>query len=236
MKICLFILMGLFSVGVFAVGDVSPSVGENTEGANAVTSKTENVVNTESLESLEALKGRLDEIKTLSGRFEQVIKDNKGNLLQASQGEFSLKRPGYFLWVSEEPFPQTVVGTPDTLKMYDPDLEQLTTYPRGTNDQNNPAHLLSGDLTALSSAFLVVEDVTPKKGETVFNLQPLKSDTPYKEIVFRFKKDKLSGLTFWDKLDQTTEIAFNKLKFNKSLKDTLFDFSAPEGTDLIVNE
>jgi outer membrane lipoprotein carrier protein len=193
-------------------------------------------VSAESADSMQELKAMLDKIHTLTGRFEQEINDSKGQPVQeASQGKFTLKRPGYFLWESEEPFNQVVIGTPDTLKIYDPDLEQLSIYPRGTNDQNNPAHLLSGDLSTLRANFLV-EKQSAKKDELKFELIPVKADTSYKKIRFFFENERLKNLVFVDKLDQTTSIVFLSLESNSAIKASAFEFVAPEGTDIIHNE
>lgn len=193
-------------------------------------------ISVEKPDALEDLKSRLDKIQTLSGRFQQTIKDNKGEIVQdPTFGEFSLKRPGYFLWESKEPYPQLVIGTPDTLKVYDPDLEQLTTYPKKPDDQNNPAQLLSGDLSSMRSAF-IVKKVDSKKDVSTYYLTPIKSDTSYKEIRFVLQADEIMELICLDKLEQTTTIVFIHQNKNYAMKDDIFNFIPPEGTEIIINE
>ncbi len=185
---------------------------------------------------IEELKLKLDQIKTLSGRFEQTIKDTKGQDVQSpSQGQFTMKRPGFFVWDSEGDAAQLVIGSPKTLQIYDADLEQLTTYPRGTDDHSNPAHLLSGDLTALKSTFTAYR-VEPKKSLSVYRLEPISGDASFKQIFFHFKKNTLVELDFMDKLDQTTRIVFSQLQVNEAVSESVFDFTPPEGTDIIINE
>jgi len=186
---------------------------------------------------LKQLKERLDNIKTLKGEFEQNISDKNGKELQVSEGSFLLKRPGYFYWETEEPFPQIVIGEPKKLSMYDPDLEQLNIYPRGTDHETNPARLLSGELTELRSSFTIsAPDKSKSKKSRLFILSPIEQDSAYRSITFRFKKDKLEGLVFVDRLEQTTDIKFVGTEENKPVDSQQFVFSPPEGTDIIVNE
>lgn len=178
------------------------------------------------------LKARLDEIQSLRGRFTQVLSDKAGANLQSSAGEFVVKRPGYFLWESEAPYEQTVIGTPEKVWIYDPDLEQVTIRNSKHQADNSPARLLSGDLSELRSNYEVNGGA---KGET-FRLLPRQSDSPYRYIEFDFSEKKLAALRFQDKLDQVTQIRFEQLQVNTPVSAETFIFTAPEGTDVIVDE
>lgn len=179
------------------------------------------------------LKSRLDAIQSLTGRFTQVLTDKAGADLQSSAGEFALKRPGYFLWQSEAPYEQTVIGTPQKVWIYDPDLEQVTVRSSEHQADNSPARLLSGDLGELRSNYDVSAGQDQKES---FRLLPRQSDSPYRYIEFVFNGEKLAALHFQDKLDQKTEIRFEKLEANTSIPADTFVFTAPEGTDVIVDE
>lgn len=178
------------------------------------------------------LKGKLDEIQSLRGRFNQVLSDKSGSNLQSSAGEFVVKRPGYFLWESEAPYEQTVIGTPEKVWIYDPDLEQVTIRNSEHQANNSPARLLSGDLSELRSNYDISGDA---KGET-FRLLPRQSDSPYRYIEFDFSEKKLAALRFQDKLDQVTQIRFEQLQMNTPVAAETFIFTAPAGTDVIVDE
>ena len=180
------------------------------------------------------LKNRLDKIQDLKGQFAQTISDKAGATLQSSSGEFALKRPGYFLWQSVAPHEQTVVGTPEKVWVYDPDLEQATVRDAADHAAGNPARLLSGDLAEVRSSY----EVTAKDGaaKTEYHLVPRAPDSPYRSIQFVFQKDLLSGLRFQDKLDQETRIVFEKLQLNSAVPAELFVFEPPAGTDVIVDD
>ena len=184
---------------------------------------------------IELFKARLDSIQSLSGDFQQSIVDNTGQAIQEdSTGTFTIKRPGYFLWESKEPFSQVVVGTPEETKIYDPDLEQLTIYSKGTSDPNNPANLLTGNVSSLKATFNIKH--IQQSGLEQFELIPIDSGETYAKIMFEFSGNNLRSLKFWDKLDQKTDINFSKLKLNDKVSVQVFEFIAPAGTDIIRNE
>lgn len=179
------------------------------------------------------LKSRLDTVQSMRGSFTQVLSDKAGVNLQSSAGEFALQRPGYFLWRSEEPYEQTVIGTPEKVWIYDPDLEQVTVRDSEQQSDNSPARLLSGDLSELRSSYEISEKPNNKDA---FRLVPRTSDSPYRYIEFIFSDDKLASLHFQDKLDQKTEIHFQQLQTNISIPTDTFVFTAPDGTDVIIDE
>jgi outer membrane lipoprotein carrier protein len=185
-------------------------------------------------QSVASLKAKLDAMQSLSGRFKQVLNDKTGALLQASEGSFDLMRPDYFLWRSEAPYEQTVLGTPDKVWVYDPDLEQVTIQKRTPEQENNPASLLAGDVDHIRETFYVTESV--EKGLAVYDLKPLNEQSGYRTLRFVFAGATLQRITFVDKLDQATTIEFLKLKVNPTFANDFFTFTPPEGTDVIVDE
>lgn len=178
------------------------------------------------------LKKMLDRVEVLEGRFEQVLKSPQGEVLQESKGAFTLKRPGYFHWQSDAPYEQVVVGTPEKVWIYDPDLEQVTV--RNQNAHNSPASIISGDLATLQEFYSVTKSQNAKL--QIYKLKPLAAEEHYKSIELTFKKNKMVTLTFQDKLDQITTIGFSKTKENRKVAKNLFEFAVPEGVDVIVDE
>lgn len=187
-----------------------------------------------SADAAEDLKTRLDRIHDLKGQFKQVLSDKTGATLQTSSGEFALKRPGYFLWESAAPYEQTVIGTPEKVWVYDPDLEQVTVRKADQQATDNPARLLSGDLASLKSNYEV--SAKSSGAGASYHLVPKSADSPYSHIEFSFQQESLAGLSFKDKLDQQTRIDFDKLQLNTSIPAEVFVFTPPAGADVIVDE
>lgn len=181
------------------------------------------------------LKASLDRIATLQGNFSQLLKDGQGQLLQKSAGRFTLKRPGYFYWQSEAPFEQVVIGTPDKVWVYDPDLEQVTVR-KNLQQQDSPAAIISGDLDRLKTFFGIESEQKQGQKYTTYTLTPINADNSFKQVTLQFQKNQLVALSFLDKLDQTTDITFTDTIENKPVADALFHFDVPDGVDVILDE
>lgn len=180
------------------------------------------------------LKQMLEPISTLKGEFSQSVKDKNGELIQATEGDFAIQRPGYFRWESAEPYPQLIVGTPEKLWVYDPDLEQATVREKQPYGQFNPSELLSGQVKGLAEQFEV--NKRSEKAETLFILTPKKAHPQYQTIELRFEGGEPTSFRFSDQLNQSTEVRFNEVQVNESLQSSLFDFIPPKGTDVLVDE
>ena len=195
----------------------------------------------------EYLKG----METLSGKFQQEIYDQEGVEIQKTNGDFKVKRPGYFWWNVAPPYEQLVVGTPDNLQIYDPDLEQLTIHEKDSL-AGSPALLMSGDIEAIKKSYDISE--SKNKDQVTFNLKHKSNEeSPFDTLALVFiekegKKNtadqtsasekftsQLRHMNFTDKLGQRTNVTFSELVPNVSLDIKAFLFEAPEGTDVIVD-
>lgn len=184
-------------------------------------------------DAAQELKQSLDSVDAWQGKFTQVLTDNTGAELQTSQGSFTLKRPGHFYWRTDPPYEQLVIGTPEKVWVYDPDLEQVTVR-ANRQDRDSPAAILSGDLENLKKQFSIVVDGEQKSRQ--YTLSPLDPESSYKSVALMFDKDEIKALKFVDKLDQTTDIRFSDTVRNPKVADDLFVFDPPEGVDVIVDE
>ncbi len=176
-------------------------------------------------------------IDTLKGNFRQRIIDSEGEELQVTEGEFNIKRPGYFLWHVAPPYEQVVVGTPSALKVYDPDLEQMTVHGQDSL-AGTPAALMSGDISAIESGYFV-EREEDAKTESYFLRQKIEENGAFESLVFVFSRKKkqklLMEMSFTDKLGQKTHITVLKQKINDLIDESVFQFDPPKGTDIIVD-
>ncbi|VUD68802.1 Outer-membrane lipoprotein carrier protein [Thalassocella blandensis] len=192
----------------------------------------------EKSDSAESFTEILASFETLQGNFVQKIKDPDGKLVQETKGEFKVKRPGYFLWKIAPPYEQIVAGTPEKLKIYDPDLEQLTVH---QNDSlaGSPALLISGDVKAIEAQYNI-EKQSSKNIYSFVLKNKQTNDSSFESMTFVFKKSGkafvLNAMSFADKLGQTTDVSLDKVKTNISLGADVFEFSPPPGTDIIVND
>ncbi|MBX2858801.1 MAG: outer membrane lipoprotein chaperone LolA [Cellvibrionaceae bacterium] len=176
----------------------------------------------------------LSDISSLQATFSQVLTDRSGKVLQQSEGDIKLQKPGNFYWQVKPPYEQLIVSNGSKLWVYDADLEQVTV--RSNNQlQNTPAEILSGDFSSIKRQYQVVETPLSNKKQQRFELTPL-NQSDFAKMVFIFDNDKLTQFSIHDKLGQTTQVAFDNHKLNKKIKKKIFNFTPPKGTDVIVND
>lgn len=206
-RLCWYLLLWLFASHTFA--------------NNAQTSSTQE------------LSVLLASYTAVSGEFTQTLIDESNTLIQDSNGRFTVKKPGYFHWETIAPFPQLLVSNLETIWLYDPDLEQVTVRPYAGNVDDTPALLLSGDADKIAARYSVVK---PNKNEQRFVLTPLATGGTFTELQVLFENSALKQMQLQDSLQQVTTFTFTRLQLDPSISDSLFEFTPPEGVDILINE
>ena len=77
----------------------------------------------------EQLASHLQNVSSLKAGFVQVVRDDRGEVLEESKGEMTFKRPDKLRWEVAEPYRYQIITDGETLWRYDPDFEELVTEP-----------------------------------------------------------------------------------------------------------
>jgi len=173
---------------------------------------------------------RLGGLASFAAEFTQAIAGNRGQILEQSSGYVLLDRPR-FKWVVDDPYPQVIVADGEVLKVYDPDLEQLTLRPVDEALKDTPISLLTQDGVALSDEFLIVH-VPGEDDEESFVVTPRGSDSLFAEIRLTFSVLGLRSLGILDHLGQYTEIRFEVIP-DRVIQSADFELEVPPDTDVI---
>lgn len=179
----------------------------------------------------DALSQLLEGLEHYVADFSQEIRGARGQVLERSTGQLVLARP-CFKWVVNHPYPQVIVTDGAELKVYDPDLEQLTIRPLDTALADTPVSILTQGAVVLGDNFEVARGDDDTTG-TVFVLTPSSVDTLFAEIRLRFAGGSLVSLGIVDHLGQFTEILFTPLGEPGVIQSAEFELSVPPGTDVI---
>lgn len=179
---------------------------------------------------LTALLGQMNSMET---RFQQWVEDAKKRSLQDLTGSMWVKRPGKFRWDTNDPYPQTIVTNGETLWIYDKDLEQVTAKKLDAQVGNTPALLLSGDPAKIGKTFTITGTQFKATKEWRFDLKPKSDEALFELLRVHFVDGKLMDMFLRDSLGQTTRIEFATPTLNATIADSLFEFVAPEGVDVI---
>lgn len=178
-----------------------------------------------------ALADFYNEVTTLSADFQQVQRDDEGNIVQQASGTFLLSRPDRFRWAYTQPFEQIIVSDGETFKFYDVDLAQVTIRDVGATLNATPALLLTGG-EALSEAFQIT-DGGHHDGLDWVHLKPNADDTDFKTVDLGLKNDVPSLMQLHDNLGQTTSINFGNIEVNPTIKAERFKLDIPDEVEVV---
>lgn len=180
---------------------------------------------------VERLQQFTNQTKTAQGHFQQRIYDNSGRVTQESSGKFAFSRPGKFRWTYEQPYAQLIVGDGTRVWIYDEDLQQVTVRKLDQALGTTPAALLAGSNEALK-AFELKDEGTREGLQWVLAV-PREQESNFSRIRMGFSEAGLAAMELADSFGQTTVLSFDNLRRNPTLDSSMFQFTPPEGADVI---
>lgn len=182
----------------------------------------------------EALARFVDRVETLSADFEQIERDERGEVLQSSRGHLWLQRPGRFRWEVTEPFAQLVVADGETLWNYEPDLAQATRRPAREALSGTPAELLA-EGTGIEDRFEIqAADAAPiGEANAVVRLLPRSDSSDFTAVTLHLREGVPMALVFDDRIGGRTEVRFSDIEVNRGIDARKLRFEPPEGTEVV---
>jgi outer membrane lipoprotein carrier protein len=153
----------------------------------------------------------LRNIKTLQADFIQENYDAKKNLLQTQNGNFKVMESGEFIWNTATPYEQKIISDGKLLKIFDPDLEQLTIKPMDKKAQVIPLLLFSGGEETIAEQY----DIS-SSGKDRFELRAKDKNSLFEKLEVSFKKGIPLSLTIIDSMKQKTLVRFENASVNKA--------------------
>lgn len=175
---------------------------------------------------------RLRALQAIQTSFTQITTQQSGRQPERGMtGVLSAQRPGQFRWEVRQPYEQIIVSDGRELRVYDPDLMQMTVRPLGDEVAQTPALLFTGDPQAIAQQFTV--ERTQQGRLTQFVLRPKARDAVFDQLQLRFDGNTPVGMTLADGVGQQTEISFHQTRTNPRLPASLFRLNPPAGTDII---
>jgi outer membrane lipoprotein carrier protein len=182
--------------------------------------------------AIDSLRTFVQKAQTFKAVFSQTLLDKNLQIVQEASGVMMFERPGKFRWTYEKPYQQLIVGDGAKVWFYDQDLNQVTVRQLDLAIGSSPAALLAGSST-IERDFDLTEievddeiewlEATPKAQESTFELirMGFSQTGELREMVLR------------DNFGQFTLLVFTDLAANPVLAPDLFQFTPPEGADVI---
>ena len=179
---------------------------------------------------LEQLLAGLD---SYSAAFEQTSENSAGETTETAIGVVYMQRPGRIHWAYWEPYIQLIVSDGISVWNYEEDLEQVIIRDASDSIEDSPAAVLSGEID-IEEHYIVLELGVEEEVDWL-ELTPKDLEAQYESIRLGFIKEELSGMVLNDGLGNRTNIRFLDTQTNPRLAPDLFQFTPPEGADIIDN-
>lgn len=176
------------------------------------------------------LENFLSNTRTFEADFQQTLRAQDGEVLQQSEGEFYLNRPGKFRWNYSAPYEQIIVSDGERIWIYDVDLQQVTVQKQDAGLPTTPMALLE-DSFKLHQSFNV-SPLDEHDGIYRLKLVSKTKESDFGEIVVGLDESGLRFMQLHDQFEQVTDIVFSDMKTNTKLDDKIFEFIPPEGVDV----
>jgi outer membrane lipoprotein carrier protein len=182
--------------------------------------------------AIERLYSYLNGLQTVEAEFAQQVEEAGGHVPEVSRGRFSAKRPGKFRWDYREPFEQMILSDGDSVYYYEVDLDQVTKTSAKHLEETPAAFFVSDRALNKTFTLSVTEDkvwklpsvrMLPKKEGTVTAIT----------ITLHPKKDEILNLAVEDSLGNHSRFTFSKMGYNQPIEADRFQFTIPDGVDLI---
>ncbi|BBL34724.1 outer-membrane lipoprotein carrier protein [Nitrosomonas stercoris] len=180
----------------------------------------------------DSLKIFISNAHTFRAHFSQKLLDRNFQLIKKASGDMMFERPGKFRWVYDEPYQQLIIGDGKQVWFYDQDLAQVTVHRLDQALGSTPAALLAGDNTIERDFELQEIEV---QGETEWlEAIPKAQENAFELIRLGFSQaGMLREMILRDSFDQITWLVFSETEQNPELAADLFQFTPPEGVDVI---
>jgi len=180
---------------------------------------------------LDTLKTYLRETQSASAHFTQIVYDRNNRKLQETSGTMYFARPGRIRWSYEKPYEQLIVGDGAKLWVYDKDLNQVTVKAIGQAIGGSPAALLAGS-NDIEKDFRVSPG-SKENGLDWLEAEPRSSESTFQKVRMGFGPSGLEAMELLDGFGQRTVVRFENVQRNPKLSPELFQFTPPQGADVI---
>lgn len=176
------------------------------------------------------LENFLDKTKTLEANFQQTLRTHDGEILQETEGQFYLSRPGRFRWNYVSPYEQIIVSDGVRIWIYDVELKQVTVQKQSSGLPSTPMALLDSSLKLHES--FAIAPLDERDGVYRLKMVSKSKESDFGEIIIGLDAHGLRFMQLHDQFEQVTDIIFSDLKSNTPLAAEIFEFIPPEGVDV----
>jgi len=196
----------------------------------------------ETLDSIiKNLQRQYDQTKDFSALFTQETMTKSLGAPAIVNGKLYFKKPGMMKWEYSDPINNQIISDGTTLWYYIPDDKQVRVYNAlEAFEQEFFLGYLFGEGSLEENFEVALAELDPEQAEEYYlvALAPKDPDSTIERILLLVNKETYNIHQFntYDVLGNVTRIAFEDIRVNTGLKDSLFHFIVPSGVETIKIE
>jgi outer membrane lipoprotein carrier protein len=178
-----------------------------------------------------------NETKDFTASFTQNATIKSMNKTVTEEGTLYLKKPMRMFWDYKKPALKKLVLNPQKAWLYMPD--EKTVYIQDATSLLSSKMTMRfftgiGKLKDDFDAALSTPDAVDRKGMYRVSLIPKRYESGIKQIILSIDKNNyhITGCTFTDMYENTTELIFKDMIINNNLPDTMFTFTPPPNVEV----
>ena len=173
------------------------------------------------------LKEKLAKFQQINADFIQRVVSPEGELLNESEGQFTISRPGKFRWETLTPEEELIVSDGKTMWLYSPFIEQVTLINLSDAIQGTPFVLLSG------ADDLQWKNYKVTKNNNKFTIVSLNSDERKNSFIFEFAKNgNISRFFVIEEQGQSSEFTLTYKPVLENIGSNYFTFKIPADVEI----
>ena len=182
------------------------------------------------LASQEELAEAFDGFDQIEMDFSQEVYDQFTNLVEVSSGKCRVSKPS-ISWQTLKPFEQSVLLSEDTLKIFDPDLEQLIVKNTKGGAESIPLNLLRKKGSDFKD-FIVRKLDSDLSSTQRYSLTPVSKQAIYLRIEIEIRDKVLRKIKLFGLSGEESRIELSNSTPLRAA-DLVLRLDVPEGTDIV---
>ena len=183
---------------------------------------------------IKSVEAAYKDVQTLRADFVQVTRSKAMGDETRQRGKVRLKRPKKMQWVFTQPSGQEFVTNGETMWVWSEADNQVIVSKGAAGGGSGMSQLLD-DLNRLSELFDVeLLDSKGRPNTVLLGLKP-KTDAGFQSLKLRLMKKSylVDEVIMIDAFGNEVQLSFNLVKTNTPIEDTVFNFTVPEGAQVL---
>ncbi|MFO8084786.1 MAG: outer membrane lipoprotein carrier protein LolA [Desulfobacterales bacterium] len=162
------------------------------------------------------------------------------DITDTATGTLKIKRPGMMRWEYQSPDPQVIITDGDKLWIYRPEDKQVMVGEAPSFFKDGKGAGFLSDMKLLRNKFSVFLDTSEMNSNDDYHLKLYPEDQSLDVAVIFLVVDPatyiIKNIVTYNTYEDETRIRMTDYNFDVEFPDHIFDFSIPEGTDILELE